>query len=215
LFDTGFPAPLRVHRDALAHFGLPVDRAAWLANGAVPTISAGAGGGAGEDLLAIVPQARLGPLVLERPIVQISFAQGARGHPVIVGCGALMACKRVAIDDQRQQVELELGEAVVRGDGGTWRVPAPGVILGLSIGSPATLARAWPWSFPGIAEVAAGSPAARAGLRAGDRLVAIGSRRCEGVPASQWNRSLWLQEGQSVELTVRSASGKERTVKLP
>ena len=218
LFDTGFPAPLRLHVEALAHFGLPTERAAWLARGAVPTISAGAGGGTSDDLYATLPELRLGPITYEQPIVQISFLEGlpaARRYIAIVGSGALFGCTRVGLDDERQQLELELGKGVAREAGGRWRVSAPGVLLGLAVGSPATIARGWPFSFPAIQEVAPGSAAARAGLVVGDRLVAIDGKSCEGVPAWSWNRSLWLQPGASVELTVRGPAGVERKVKLP
>ncbi len=215
LFDTGFWVPLRLHQEALEHFGLPTDRATWLAQGAVPTRSVGAGGGGSDDLFATLPELRLGPILYERPIVQLTFLPAARAHRAILGCGALMACTRVGVDDERQVVELELGAGVARDAGGTWRVPAPGMTLGLSVGSPATVARGWPYSFPCIVEVSLGSAAARAGLVAGDRLVAIGGKSCEGLPAWSWNRSLWLQPGESVELTVRSNAGVERKVKLP
>lgn len=217
LFDTGFPAPLRLHVEALEHFGLPTDRAAWLARGALPTTSAGAGGGTSNELYVTLPELRLGPVVYEQPIVQISFLRGlpaARMHIAIVGSGALLGCTRVGLDDERQQLELEFGEGVAREANGRWRVSAPGVLLGLAVGSPATIARGWPFSFPAIGEVAPGSAAARAGLTVEDRLIAIDGRSCEGAPAWSWNRSLWLQPGASVELTVRSPAGAERKVEL-
>lgn len=218
LFDTGFPAPLRLHAEALAHVGLPTDRAAWLARGALPTTSVGAGGGTSDDLYATLPELRLGPIVYDRPIVQISFLKGlpaARKHIAIVGTGALLCCTRVGLDDERQQLELELGDGVAREADGRWRVSAPGVALGLTVGSPETIARDRPFSLPQVQEVAPGSAAARAGLVVEDRLVAIDGKSCEGAPAWSWNRSLWLQPGASVELTVRSPAGTERKVKLP
>ncbi len=213
LFDTGHPAPLSLSVEALARLGLPVDRAAWLARGAVPTTLAGAGGGVSEDLHAVLPSFRLGPVVYERPVVQISFAPSPAPPRAIVGCGALVRCRRVGIDDRRQRVELEFEEDVRRDADGLWQVPSPGVPLGLAVGSPATVGRG-EYAFPQIVEVAPGSRAAAAGLVAGERLVSIAGRACAGAPAWSWNRALWLQAGESVKLVVRGADGGERAIEV-
>ncbi len=213
LFDTGHPAPESLSVEALAHFGLPVERTAWLARGAVPTTLVGAGGGVSDDLHAVLPSFRLGSVVYERPVAQISFAPSPAPPRAIVGCGALVPFRRVGLDDRRQRVELEFEAGVPRDADGTWRAPSPGVPLGLAVGSPATVGRG-EHAFPQIAEVAPGSRAAAAGLVAGERLVAIAGRACAGAPAWSWNRALWLQAGESVELTVRGADGAERVIDL-
>ena len=218
LLDTGFPTALRLHYEALVHFGLPTQRSAWLQRGALPTGSSAVGGAATEDLQVTLPEFRLGNVVYERPVVQISFVQGlGKSRPIhaIVGFGAFFAFRRAGLDDERQLFEVELGPEVQRDQDGTWRVPSPGIPLGLAVGSPLAGATGWPGAFPGIQEVSAGSPAARAGLEPGQRVLAIDGKSCEHRPAWSWNRSLWVRAGSSVEVKVRGADGVERTVKLP
>jgi hypothetical protein len=67
---------------------------------------------------------------------------------------------------------------------------------------------------PQLAAVTEGSPAAAAGLRAGDLIVAVGGHDARFMTRREFLRRCRGPVGAAVELTLRSAEGAERTVEL-
>lgn len=66
---------------------------------------------------------------------------------------------------------------------------------------------------PVVGRVAAGTPAASAGLQAGERIVAI-----DGVPVRWWEdvlRAVQESDGRALDLTVAGASGERRVTVVP
>ncbi|MCC6877133.1 MAG: PDZ domain-containing protein [Sandaracinaceae bacterium] len=65
-----------------------------------------------------------------------------------------------------------------------------------------------------VVRVEPASPAGRAGLQAGDRIVAIGERRVAGMSEAQASSALSMAHGREHGLTVVGRNGRERTVEL-
>jgi regulator of sigma E protease len=81
------------------------------------------------------------------------------------------------------------------------------------------------WAFnpvvqPTITAVVAGSPAAKAGLAAGDTLVSIDGRTHSILefgtdPTATWRQDLLNNGGKTVQLVVADQNGKQRTLSVP
>lgn len=65
-----------------------------------------------------------------------------------------------------------------------------------------------------VLEVAAHSPASRADLEPGDAIVALGDRRVSAMTRAEAASALSMASQRGTALTVRDASGEERTVDL-
>ncbi|MFQ5505787.1 MAG: aspartyl protease family protein [Planctomycetota bacterium] len=214
LVDTGSPHALFLDGAALELAGLPATRKAWLERGACPYEVIGAGGGGSPKLLGRIPSFRLGKVRFERPLVVIANLEGEPGRAgALLGFGAFLSFARVGIDVENGRLELELRAG--SSGGGEVLVPDPGPLLGLTLGSPPAGARTEPLSLPVIRAVLSGTPAARAGLARGDRLLAIEGMPCATQPAYALNRRFWLRPGQRVRFTTQDAKGKIRHFALP
>lgn len=121
---------------ALPTRGLPLERAAWLARGALPITIGGIGANAQEELLAQIGEFALGPLVYCRPWVVIALgdSSGLQGEGML-GVGALLPFARIGFDSgggasrtrARQRVDARCRWTLVRaGAGRAARPRGPG-----------------------------------------------------------------------------------------
>jgi hypothetical protein len=200
VLDSGMPVALRLRAEGLRQAGLPLDAAAWLARGAMPLETTGAGRNKATDLLVRLPSFRLGPVTFEQPWVQIALddAGGAADYAAALGNGALSVFDRVGLDRGRRRLELEPGSLLVRGDDG-WRAPTAGAFLGLRVYEPEPPMRLAGARLPIVVEVSAGSPAAAAGLRRGDLLHSIDGASCAVPLPANWRRRLWARAPVAIE----------------
>jgi hypothetical protein len=207
LLDTGCPYVLRLSAGGLRRAGLPTSRAAWRERGAgLPLPYSGAGGGeAVTDLLVRLDELALGPVRWRRPWVLLAGLGSADEaselwYEGLFGCGALLPFARFGLDLERAELELDPGAGVERAAEGRWIVPDPGQFLGLQLEA----GEAHPdpvLGAPRVYDVVAGSHAARAGIRIGDRLLAIEGIPCTLQIPAQLQRELWVREGRHVALT--------------
>jgi len=170
-------------------------------------------------------------VVFERPWVLVATTTAAYAEPpfdAILGGSLLRAMARVGFDQHRELLELqagphvaiETGPAAASAAGGkpaavavpeVWRVPAPGQELGFSLApsSPGAVEGSIE-ALPKLAEVRPGSPAARHGFEAGDRLLSVDGVPCYGTdPLLLWP-SLWPAEGEHVRVEALRAGGMIR-----
>jgi hypothetical protein len=231
LFDTGSLTLLRLSPAGLLALGLPTVRPDWERRGAWPYHSFGAAGSEADDLLvqldevrlpATTPDGRPLSIVFLRPWVLVAPADARGSGPehfgAIVGAAALQPFARAGLDATRSLLELQAGPGVAAaGAAGAarWVVPAPGMFLGFSLASGRDATDPTPGAPPRVLDVDAGLPAARAGLRPGDRLLAIDGVACAGRSLADLVQSLWLVEGRSVRLTLRRGDGSPFDVTLP
>lgn len=211
MLDTGTPLPLRLSRAVLQRCGLPTESATWLAAGG-GHLTAASLGQRWRDVVAPMPSWKLGSVTFEQSLAILGGLDDDEPQQwdAIVGAGALVAFARVGFDLQRGRLELDPGEGLP-GD----VVPPAGQYLGLGLATPAAATPARILGLPTITEVAAGSPAARAGLAQLDRIWSIGGSPCAGLTAGEVNRRLWLRAGEVVEFEVLGRDGSRRTVRLP
>lgn len=214
ILDAGF-AVLRLTLPALERLWLPLERAAWMARDAVPITLGGVGGGAQEELLVQIGELALGPLVYRRPWVVIALgdSDGQQGEGLL-GAGALLPFARVGLDLAGGRLELEPGSEMTRAADGRWFVPAPGALLGLGLqegeGGPGDAA------LPLVNLILRGSPAEKAGIGIGARLLAIDGQPSSSIPFRELCRRLWPSEDTTLTLTLRGpGAGEERTVRFP
>jgi predicted aspartyl protease len=207
ILDTGCPYVLRLSAAGLRRAGLPTSRAAWRERGGgLPLPYSGAGGGEpATDLLVRLDEIALGPVRWLRPWVLLAGLGSAEEatelwYEGLFGAGALFPFARFGLDLERGELELEPGAGVERVAEGRWSVPDPGQFLGLQLEA----GQAHPDSVlgaPRVYDVVAGSHAARAGIRSGDRLLAIDGIPCTMQIPAQLQRELWVREGRYVALT--------------
>lgn len=147
-------------------------------------------------------------MTFERPwvLLALDVTAGAPPYEAAVGGGALAVFAR-------GRLELEPSAALVR-TGAGWRVPCAGRFLGLLTNAPEPGARSGPAALPVVVEVPPGTPAAVAGVEAGDRLASIDGFACAGLEPRRWNEKLWVREGQ-VMVELVKPDGKVVRVALP
>jgi len=214
LLDTGMPFALRLARSDLRRLGLPDDDANWLARGALPYRVTGVHGHGRDELLVRLEQdALVGPVTLRRPWVLLASADldapdAQAEFRSLVGCGALTAFEQVGFDWSGKRLELVAPAGVLVapavGAPGAPRavVPPPGAFLGFILGPPDAGATSRPHNLPHVLKVIAGTPAARAGLQAGDMLVDVAGAPCDGLaPMDVWER-LRVSVGDAVEVRI-------------
>jgi hypothetical protein len=220
LLDTGSPYVLRLGAAGLRRAGLPTTRKAWRERGGMPLRYAGAGGGEPSvDLLVRLDELALGPVRWQRPWVLLaglgSAEQASERYEGLFGGGALAPFARFGLDLERAELELDPGERVERAKDGRLVVADPGEFLGLLLAAGDVhpdLVR----GAPRVYDVVEESPAARAGLRSGDRLLAIGGIPCTLQVPAHLQRELWVREGERVVLTLqREGVEKAFDVTLP
>ncbi|HEX8655431.1 MAG TPA: PDZ domain-containing protein [Allosphingosinicella sp.] len=156
-------------------------------------------GGAAEARLARIDRLVFGPVVAERPIVSLSLIQGAGVRAESAGRigGELLRRYRVTIDYAARTVRFVPGAGV--------EAPFEADMSGLAL-----LQAAEGLVVAGVAE---GTAAAEAGVRAGDRLLALDGRPAaamtlEAVRAAlredgAGRRLLLLRDGREVEALLR------------
>lgn len=234
LLDTGSACLLRLSARSLQHLGLPTEAAHWEAQGDTPYPLFGAGGPPLPHLLVRFPEVTLQAtdardgapvqIVYERPWVLVSTQAPEDERPgldAILGAAALMPFARVGLDHRHERLELQPGADVqVVGEPGEdghvqrhWRIAAPGQHVGLVLARPRE--PHGPAGVPVVHEVRPGTPADRAGLRKGDRLLALDGESCHGRwPADLYPR-LWPDEGTTVRLSVLRGVDDELVFVLP
>lgn len=161
LIDSGDGATLALHTPFVASHGLPRRGQATIADAAY--------GVAGESrqLLVRLDRLRIGRFVLRRPVVALARAtSGTLADPSFDGSigGEVLRRFRVVFDYTRRRVHLERNAAF----GAPFEVDASG--LGLRAGRP-------DYTRIEVDRVSEPSPASTAGLRKGDRLIALDGRR--------------------------------------
>ncbi len=208
VLDTGMHVALRITLAGLRQIGMPSDADTWLAAGAVPTRTVGAGGKGATDLLAQIDSLRLGVVTFERPWVLLAIDPAGEQayYEMALGGGVLASFARVGIDLTRQRLELEPGSAMAA-DGAKWRVPAPGRFLGLYACAPRPGAKTGDEALPTVVEVHARTPADEHGIVVGDRIVAIDGESCAGLEPHRWFSKLWARENR-VAVELKKADGK-------
>jgi predicted aspartyl protease len=176
--------------------------------------SSGADGRPIEADAVRVRSLRIGDVEVERPIVLVpasgesqpgdawSLVTRARG---VLGADILRRF-RVTIDFPRQEMTLEPVPSVVSAPEGETSFIGPGVVLGTAEAGPGTSVR--------VRRVLAGSPAARAGIKVGDRVTAIDGESTGGLRTEALRRRLSGPAGSRVRLTVRDGAGRERALDL-
>ncbi len=216
VLDSGMPVALRLRPSGLRAANLPTEASPWLARGAVPLQTTGAGDGHTTDLLIRLESFQLGPVTFERPWVQIGLSDrddtGGITHQASVGAAALACFRRVGLDRRGRRLELEPGgDLVASGDG--WRAPAPAAFLGLRLYEPDPVARQRGQKHPAVAEVCPGSAAAAAGIARGDLLRTIDGTSCEVPLPRDWRQRLWARG--PVTLEIERAGTVRRVVLTP
>jgi hypothetical protein len=156
-------------------------------------------GGAGEARLARIDRLRFGTIAAERPIVSLFLTQGAGVRAESAGRigGELLRRYRVTIDYAARTVRFAPGAGV----GAPFEADMSGLAL---VQVPEGMV---------VASVAEGTAAAEAGVRAGDRLLALDGRpvaalTLEAVRAALREdgagpRLLLLRDGREVEASLR------------
>jgi hypothetical protein len=214
MLDTGCSELLMITPRGLRRLAWPLTRDAWLARGAVPLVMAGAGGLTGEMLLVRLASVHLAGLRYERPLVLVA-PPGQDPHAPdlpyegLLGAGALLALERVGIDEQRMRLELEPRRELLTPDGEPVVVPAPGPFLGILLGHAQGHE-----GLPVVAEVVSSTPAAAAGVQAGDIVLAIDGESCRGQDLPAVRRRLWLGAKEQLHLSLRRGT-EEIEVTLP
>lgn len=192
--DTGFGGTLSLNGRFVAQQNL-------LAR-AGPTLAAvmRGVGGAGEARLARIDRLRFGPIAAERPIVSLFLIQGAGVRAESAGRigGELLRRYRVTIDYAARTVRFVPGT----GAGAPFEADMSGV----------SFLQAPDGGFV-AAGVAEGTAAAEAGVRAGDRLLALDGRPAAGMSLEAVRaalredgavrRLLLLRDGREVEALLR------------
>jgi C-terminal processing protease CtpA/Prc len=120
----------------------------------------------------------------------------------------LLPFPRVGFQTERVVLEFELPAGMRAGSDGKVHVPGPGEFCG------AILAATGEDSPPRVTTIVPGSPAARAGLRKGDRVASIGGEIFASQDLPVFVRGLWLQRGVDQGVNVLGADGKPRLVVL-
>jgi predicted aspartyl protease len=190
------------------------DRLAVPADLRLPGIpSSGAAGSTLEADALRVRSLTIGQLEVSRPIVLVPSAAdsvGRRAFQAVTRARGVLGADilrrfRLTVDFPRQELTLEprirAAAATRQEDESEAAFVGPGVVL--AAGAP-----------PRVRLVLAGSPAARAGIRAGDRVTAIGRAPTAGLSIEEMRRRLGGPVGSTVRLTVRPAGGGERMVEL-
>jgi hypothetical protein len=175
--------------------------------------SSGADGRPIEAEAVRVRSLRVGDVEVERPIVLVpakveeggsevwSLVTRARG---VLGADVLRRF-RVTIDFPRQEMTLERIPGAPRIEEEV-SFMGPGVVLGAVDEGSDDGAR--------VRRVLAGSPAAKAGIHVGDRVLAIDGATTAGVSEEGLRRRLVGAAGSGIRLTVRDARGRERALAL-
>ncbi|MCI0589128.1 MAG: aspartyl protease family protein [Planctomycetes bacterium] len=220
LLDTGVQSVLHLSKKGLSRLGLPTEPGEWMARGAYPFRYGGVGGTGGTDLLVRLESLSLGPVTFERPWVQLTGLGDPKPPEVefegLLGAGAFLPFARVGLDESRKVLELDPGPDVRAGPEGGLVVPDPGEFLGLVLEGPDPSAREEPGCLPRVAEVSPGSPADRARVRVGERLLTVEGLPCMFASPSAFNRRLWPAAGKKVSLGFAAPDGSgARIVALP
>jgi predicted aspartyl protease len=219
LLDTGFPAHLRLTKKALVALGLPTDPVEWKRRGAFPRRITGAGGVSGVDLVARLESISFGPVTIPGPFVHLAGLEGGEqdfDFGALLGSASLFAFPKVGVDGGRKLLELELPPGSRQAADGSVEVSSPGEFLGLSLGAPALPFGPEPEVLPRVVEVFPGTPAAKAGVAAGDFLLEVGGAPVRGIAPAAFHSRLWAREGRRVDLRLRRAEGgREYAVALP
>ncbi len=152
----------------------------------------------------------------------------------LLGAGALLPFDRAGFDGVRGVLEVEVSSAAEVGDtaaggsanGRVIRTPSgfpaarlvaggtrvvvgdPGVMTGFFLRTNDPDDGGTPPLLPSVFAVQPRSPAARAGIRVGDRLARIDGASIAGMPLAEITPALWLDTGEHVTLSfARSAAG--------
>lgn len=155
-------------------------------------------GGRSRKIVGRIPALRLGSLGVEQPLVGFARDEkGAHADPDVAGIigGEVLARSLVFFDYERSRMILEPRDE--------WDAPYPADSFGLIF---TTDGRGDFHRFT-VIDTIEGSPAARAGLREGDRLVEIGGR-----PAASWStHEIWeATRGRSRDLPLTIERDGER-----
>jgi hypothetical protein len=208
LIDTGLPPILRLQGTGLARLDWPARSDKWLERGALP-VPTWSGPGLANDLAVQIDELRLGGVVYQRPWVLIADPKvpEAVKSDAILGCGAFLPFRRFGWNDGKQVVEVEWAEAE-----GEMVVPCAGTFLGMTIASGSAKPAKEVEALPLVLHVAEGSAAARAGVRAGERVKTIDGVECGRIELRERLRKLW---GAGLRLTLMDGiGGKQREVRV-
>jgi predicted aspartyl protease len=158
-------------------------------------VSRGAGvGGEARFRMTRADSLTAGPLTVRRPIALLSEdAALDLDTDGILGMAVLRRFRRVVLDYPREQMLLILRRQDVE-------VPDFN-LSGLVLWAPGAWSRG-DTAAVRVREVWDGSPAARAGLRAGDRILAVGGDAVEAASLDRARRALRSMPGDTVSLTV-------------
>jgi membrane-associated protease RseP (regulator of RpoE activity) len=159
-------------------------------------------GGPSRELVARAKVLKLGPVEIPGPITGLSTAtKGAFAMPDVagnVGAGVLSRFTLI-LDYGRQQLILEKNDRFDRQDA----ADKSGLWLHLGDGA---------WE---IVEVVPGTPAAEAGLQAGERILAVDGKTPSSLALSELRRRLREEpSGSTLSLRMGGPPGAERTVRL-
>jgi clan AA aspartic protease (TIGR02281 family) len=201
--DTGAGNALTFFTPTVKQYGL---RNAF--SPSVHTITGVSPGGYTRGTLVRVPDVTIGPYVLNQIVVELSEAeQGFFANSLYAGNlgGELWRRFKVTLDYPGGRMALTPNDAI----GQPFIGPRSGLVPSLVDGAIQ------------IVDVVEGSPAAEAGFRIGEVIVAIngastGSLQSEATRASfdETTQALRAAPGTQVRLTVRAPSGAERDVTL-
>ena len=175
--------------------------------------SSGADGRPIEAEAVRVRSLRVGDVEVERPIVLVPASAEQGGSEVwslvtrargVLGVDFLGRF-RVTIDFPRQEVTLErvAGTTLVESE---TSFMGPGVVLGAAAAGSGDGAR--------VRRVLANSPAAKAGVRVGDRVTTIDGAPTAGLSEETLRRRLTGTAGSTIRLGVRDRQGRDRALDL-
>ncbi len=215
LVDTGSAPVLRLGPRGLGKLGLPTRADDWLARGAAPVKIVGVGGKSSQSLVVSFDSLDLGPMHYLAPLVHLTgLFDEALPADGMLGFGAFLPFTRVGLCFERGELELECGDDLVRTESGEYEIPGSGPFLGLVLSSPPLAAVNGRLLFPAVLEVPPGTPAARAGIQAGNLLRSLDGISCAGREMCSINRRLWLRKGQSVTVEIIDAQSRVKTLRL-
>ena len=205
LVDSGWSGLFLFTSTAAAELGLPTTREALFARGGRAFLVGGVSGTITTQWDVTIPEVRLGAIRFERPRVSIEdLADRSRKkrYEAIIGCAALARFRKIGFDFARKKLEIEPG--FPRTAGGFFQVPAPPSDPGLILGKAPQ--REGDSAPPLVLAVVQDSPAQKAGIRAGDRLVLLAGKPCRSASLDQL--CLRLEKGVRTLSFVLRRNGK-------
>lgn len=206
LFDTGFSGTLFLSAAAADKASVPRDPKT-VRGPAFGQEVGGVGPARRLDLNLLLEAFELGPLRFRGVWAQVQMKPDAedarRSFEALVGTGVLLPFPRVGIDTDRAVLEFELPPGVRPGRDGSVEVPSLGAFAGAmfvatDLDRPA-----------GVRGVMPGSPADRAGLRAGDLVLTLGGEVVASQDLASVLRRTWLRPGAELVLDVMAAGATE------